>query len=173
VNFSYILKRSLFFEDQEKGQVKDQYDVDQIIGASMLIKMDVLRKIGLMEPLYFMYFEDTDFCRKALCCGYRLVCIPKSKVDHNHTLVGSSAKSEKFKYVFLRSEVIFHLKDPAHSFCYNLKSIFIWKGLQKMIERENVSQMTHFKIIARIIFVIPLAFIKHRADRKIIKNFKK
>src|SRR5687768_4363775 len=38
---------------------------DWLSGASLLIRWEVIRDIGLMDEGFFMYFEETDFCRRA------------------------------------------------------------------------------------------------------------
>lgn len=40
-------------------------NVDYVSGCCMLIKREVLEKIGLLSSIYFFYFEDTDFCIRA------------------------------------------------------------------------------------------------------------
>ena len=44
---------------------KTPQPVDWICGASMMIRPAVLTAIGGMDENYFLYFEETDFCRRA------------------------------------------------------------------------------------------------------------
>lgn len=61
---------------------------DWVAGASMLIKRDVFRKVGLLDERYFMYYEEVDFCLKARRAGYRCAYVPASRVVH---LVGQAS----------------------------------------------------------------------------------
>jgi N-acetylglucosaminyl-diphospho-decaprenol L-rhamnosyltransferase len=61
---------------------------DWVSGASMMIRRDVLRHIGLMDEQYFLYFEETDFCRVAANAGWQSWFAPDSHVIH---LVGRSS----------------------------------------------------------------------------------
>jgi N-acetylglucosaminyl-diphospho-decaprenol L-rhamnosyltransferase len=63
-------------------------DADWIAGASMLIRPEVFSSIGYLDDNYFMYFEETDFCRRALDAGWKTRYEPKSRVVH---LVGQSS----------------------------------------------------------------------------------
>lgn len=56
--------------------------VDWICGASMMIRPTVLASIGGMDENYFLYFEETDFCRRALLAGHPTWYVPQSRVMH-------------------------------------------------------------------------------------------
>jgi GT2 family glycosyltransferase len=56
--------------------------VDWICGASMLIRPSLLRAIGGLDENYFLYFEETDFCRRARGAGFSTWYVPASRVMH-------------------------------------------------------------------------------------------
>jgi GT2 family glycosyltransferase len=56
--------------------------VDWICGASMMIRPAVLAAIGGLDENYFLYFEETDFCRRARLAGYPTWYVPQSRVMH-------------------------------------------------------------------------------------------
>ena len=59
---------------------------DWVAGASMIIRREVFKDSGLMDPLYFMYFEEVDFCLTAARKGWPCWYVPASRVVH---LVGA------------------------------------------------------------------------------------
>lgn len=61
--------------------------VDWVAGASMMMKAEVIRRVGMMDENYFLYFEEVDFCRAATAAGFRIVYEPASRVIHH---VGAS-----------------------------------------------------------------------------------
>lgn len=63
-------------------------EVDWVSGAFMLIRKSVIDEIGLMDEAYFLYFEETDFTRRARLAGWRCWHVPQSRVVH---LVGQSS----------------------------------------------------------------------------------
>jgi N-acetylglucosaminyl-diphospho-decaprenol L-rhamnosyltransferase len=56
--------------------------VDWISGASMMIRPEVLATVGGMDENYFLYFEETDFCRRAKRQGFTTWYVPESRVMH-------------------------------------------------------------------------------------------
>ena len=60
----------------------DAQPVDWISGASMMIRSSVFSAIGGMDENYFLYFEETDFCRRAKQAGFSTWYVPESRVMH-------------------------------------------------------------------------------------------
>ena len=61
---------------------KSTQKVDWLAGASMMMRRDVLQKIGLFDENYFLYFEETDLCRRATKAGYPVLYVRESEVTH-------------------------------------------------------------------------------------------
>jgi len=62
----------------------ERRDVDWILGAAMMIRRNVVETIGFFDPDIFLYFEDTDMCRRAWEAGYRVTYTPAAKCTHYH-----------------------------------------------------------------------------------------
>ena len=62
-------------------------DVGWLSGASLLVRREVFTTAGHLDPGYFLYFEETDFCRRAGRAGWRCRYEPASQVVH---LVGQA-----------------------------------------------------------------------------------
>lgn len=66
----------------------DARQVDWVAGASLMIRRAVFDAVGLLDDGFFMYFEEVDFCRRALDGGWPCWYVPESRVVH---LVGQSS----------------------------------------------------------------------------------
>lgn len=55
---------------------------DWVNGASMMVRRSVFESVGLMDEGYFLYFEETDFCRRARRAGWDVWHEPGSRVVH-------------------------------------------------------------------------------------------
>lgn len=56
--------------------------VDWLAGASVMMRRDVLDKVGLFDEAYFLYFDETDLCRRAAAGGWPTVYVRESSVTH-------------------------------------------------------------------------------------------
>lgn len=62
-------------------------------GASLLVKKDLLRKIGVFDPKLFMYQDDVDLCWRIRLCGYEIVYEPRAVCYHVKDLEGVIEKN--------------------------------------------------------------------------------
>jgi len=69
-------------------------DFDYIEGSSFFISYKCLEKTGLLSEEYFLYFEENDYCHRAVGNGFSLALAPKSIIRHD---IGSSTGSETGK----------------------------------------------------------------------------
>ena len=60
----------------------DAHPTDWVNGASMMVRRQVFETVGLMDEGYFLYFEETDFCRRARAAGWQVWSVPASRVVH-------------------------------------------------------------------------------------------
>jgi GT2 family glycosyltransferase len=50
--------------------------------SCLLVPVGAFREVGLLDDAFFVYYDDTDFCRRARGAGYRLFYEPRSVVYH-------------------------------------------------------------------------------------------
>jgi GT2 family glycosyltransferase len=55
------------------NQYPTDRDVEGVVFACVYIRREVLDKVGVLDEDYFSYYEDTDYCLKALAAGFRVV----------------------------------------------------------------------------------------------------
>ncbi len=66
--------------------------VDWVSGASMLVRSDVFKDVGLMDEAYFLYYEELDLTLRAARAGWQCWHVPQSRVIH---LVGQATGVSK------------------------------------------------------------------------------
>lgn len=70
--------------DYEKNQ-----EVDQVMGAFMMIRREVIEKIGLLDENFWLWFEEVDYCKRTKDAGWKILYTPEAKIIH---LYGQSFK---------------------------------------------------------------------------------
>lgn len=56
--------------------------VDWLAGASLMIREGVVRSVGTFDEAFFLYFEETDLCRRAAEAGWPTHYVRESRVEH-------------------------------------------------------------------------------------------
>lgn len=78
-------------------------------GASLLLRLDILDKIGLMDERFFLYFEEQDWQTRAMKLGYHNKLVPESCVFHKGSMSTENSK-HLFFYFYNSSAIIYSLK---------------------------------------------------------------
>lgn len=56
--------------------------VDWVAGASVLVRGKMLEEIGLFDETFFLYFEETDLCKRGAAAGWDCWYVPEARVVH-------------------------------------------------------------------------------------------
>lgn len=98
--------RRYYCWDQPDGH--DQA-VDWLMGAAWLVRASALRQVGGFDEQFFMYFEETDWARRAARAGWAFRYQPAATVIHGGGR--SSDQVPKLRHVyFVQSKVRFYRK---------------------------------------------------------------
>lgn len=91
---------------EDNGQFDSFTDVDAVAGCSTLIRLEMLKKIGLFDKKLFLYYEEVDLFVRAKKAGYQLKVAPKSHVWHKGSATAKKV-SGFVRYYIARNNFIF------------------------------------------------------------------
>ncbi len=86
------------------------FEVDYVTGCALCIKREVIERIGLLDPRYFIYFEDTDWCLRARACGYASAVVPAARLWH-HVSATTGENSPVTDYYMVRNSFLMVAKN--------------------------------------------------------------
>lgn len=98
------LEKLMFGKNSRFNSGHKPISVGYISGADLMIRADVCQKLDGYSPEFFMYYEETDLCKRIHEIGYRIYSVPQAEIQH---LEGGSFDSSKpINYARLeRSEI--------------------------------------------------------------------
>ncbi len=115
---------------------------DYIPGGVMLFKKKVIDKIGLLDPTFFMYFEETDFCLRAKKEGFEIIYVPRALVYHKEVYSPAYDGNQRKFYYLSRNVYILYFK---HAKRYDL-IVFLARKLMALLY-ETIKLMKKHKDI--------------------------
>ncbi|MCC6669851.1 MAG: glycosyltransferase family 2 protein [Planctomycetes bacterium] len=72
------------------------FRADWVCGACLLIRKDLLDRLGGFDPRYFLYFEETDLCRRALSLGFQTWTVGAALARHTPGHSARTTQSQLF-----------------------------------------------------------------------------
>ncbi len=97
---------SLGFGEKDTGKYDMTCETGSIFGAAMLVPMAVIKKVGMMTEVYFLYYEEHDWAAHIKKAGYKIYYQGKSLVYHKESI--STVKNSPFQIFYLhRGRILF------------------------------------------------------------------
>ena len=79
--------------------------VDWVTGAAMLIRREAFDSVGGWDERFFLYLEDTDFCRRLAQAGWETWYLPEARMRHLHARQSDSAAGSLLRSPARRAHV--------------------------------------------------------------------
>ena len=103
-----IRNKIIGFAEKDCGQYNQRKQTAYAHGAAMMIRREVIEKVGLMNENYFLYYEEIDWSTRIRKSGYSIEYIPETFILHKESL--STGKNSPLKsYYMNRNRVLFIL----------------------------------------------------------------
>ncbi|MFA6125924.1 MAG: glycosyltransferase family 2 protein [Bacteroidales bacterium] len=94
------------FHEKDAGQYDQAHETFSIHGAAMMVPRSVVRQVGMMTEMFFLYYEEHDWSERIKRAGYRVFYVPESLVLHKESL--STGKDSPLKtYYITRNRFLF------------------------------------------------------------------
>ena len=98
---------NIFGKSAPDGSAGEFQELDSCKGFCLLIKKEVIEKIGFFDEIFGMgYFEEKDFSRRAIEAGFICVRAKSSFVSHKDRLSFNKLKNRD--EIFQRNELIYN-----------------------------------------------------------------
>ena len=90
-----LIRGHQFMADNKTfSELPDLIPAKWIPACSILVRMEMLRYIGILDPRMRTWCSDTDICFRALLAGWKVVLATKSIVFHHHQVTTGKNNEE-------------------------------------------------------------------------------
>ena len=70
-------------------------EVDWAQSASLLVRREAARRIGWMDPAFFVYSDEVDFCKRLRDAGWKVLYVPAAEAIHHEQLSTGSVPKRR------------------------------------------------------------------------------
>jgi len=141
---------------------RDRGEVLAVTGCLMAIKREVFGKIGLLDPKYFAYYEDVDFCiRVWKYTRFRVEYVPEAVIYHKFSASVSEESSFKKYLMFKNQYRIFFKHFPLAEMVkiFPLLLLHHAKAFWGHLKREDFHLFfSEFLIMIKHVLLFPIIF---------------
>jgi GT2 family glycosyltransferase len=80
-----VRNKAIGFGEKDQGQYDSPHPTPYAHGAAMLIKREVIDKVGFMPECYFIYYEELDWSMMITRAGYEIWYEPACTIYHKES----------------------------------------------------------------------------------------
>lgn len=135
--------------ETDHGQYAQNDRVAWISGCGIMARGSVLKKIGLIDPSFFIYSEEVDWCVRAQEAGYEIVFVPSAHLWHKG-VQRNYVPTPRVTYLSTRNELLLLKKHHAgaramtSTWLRHLRTLLSWsvrpRWKSKRIHRDAMAR---------------------------------
>ena len=118
-----VRNQAIGYGEEDKGQYDTPHPTPYAHGAAMLIKREVIEKVGLMPECYFLYYEELDWSMMFTRAGYEIWFEPTCTIYHKESQ--STGQNSPLRTYFITRNRLLLVKRNWHGITKYLSYIYI------------------------------------------------
>lgn len=118
----WFLRRRLH-GNQEWNATGHPMPVAHICGADLMVRKEVVDRIGLFDPDFFLFYEETDLCCRIQQAGYEVMSVPQAEIIH---LESQTIGSLMNRLPYMMTSRNIYLRKHTNPFVHYLCNVILW-----------------------------------------------
>jgi N-acetylglucosaminyl-diphospho-decaprenol L-rhamnosyltransferase len=127
----WALATAVFLQDrvavQSRGQVVRE--VGWVQSSAMLVRREAAEQVGWLDSDFFVYSDETDFCKRMRDAGWRILFVPDARAVHHDQLGTDRAAMTRRIVEFHRNRDRYFRKHGLHLTRLVWKACWVWAYL--------------------------------------------
>ncbi len=111
------------YKQKDSGQFDTTQATYSVHGAAMMVPAQILKKVGLMAEVYFLYYEEHDWSFRIKKAGFKVYYQPKSLVFHKESV--STGKNSSLKIYYITRNRILYARRNYNGLIFILNILYL------------------------------------------------
>ena len=118
-----VRNQAIGFGEEDYGQYDKAHPTPYAHGAAMMLKREVIDKVGLMPECYFLYYEELDWSMMFTRAGYEIWYEPASTIYHKESQ--STGQNSPLRTYYITRNRLLLVKRNWSGFTKHLSYIYL------------------------------------------------
>ena len=103
--------------------------VGWVQSSAMMVRRQVASEIGWLDPQFFVYSDETDFCKRLGDAGWRILYVPSARAIHHDQMAKDAAGAERRIVEYHRNRDRYLRKHLGRTRAFLLRPLLAWPYL--------------------------------------------
>jgi GT2 family glycosyltransferase len=124
--------RGIFQPASKFDKYQNPEAVDYIVGCGVLVSSRLIKKIGVLDPDYYLNFEDVDWGLRAWREGFEVWYLPQAVMWHKiSSTLGQASPANT--YYMTRNALLFFWRNSSHRFRWLAISRILLRTIRSIV----------------------------------------
>ncbi len=101
-------------------------EVGWVQSAAMLVRRDAAAQVGYLDSAFFVYSDETDFCKRLHDAGWRILFSPEAEAIHHEQLTTDTAQGSRRAVEFHRNRDLYMRKHHSPLAAWFVRALTAW-----------------------------------------------
>ncbi len=101
--------------------------------SAMLVRREAAEQVGWLDPDFFVYSDETDFCKRLHDAGWRMLWVPAARAIHHDQLATDAAGAERRIVEFHRNRDRYMRKHHSAAAAWLVRWLTAWPYLVRAL----------------------------------------
>ena len=107
--------------------------VGWVQSSAMLVRRSAAGQVGWLDPRFFVYSDETDFCKRLRVAGWRILYVPTAEAVHDDQMARDLAGSERRTVEYHRNRDLYLRKHHGRVAAFLMRPLLAWPYLLRAI----------------------------------------
>ena len=103
--------------------------VGWVQSSAMLVRRSAAGQVGWLDPRFFVYSDETDFCKRLRDAGWRILYVPTAEAVHDDQMARDLAGSERRTVEYHRNRDLYLRKHHGRVAAFLMRPLLAWPYL--------------------------------------------
>jgi N-acetylglucosaminyl-diphospho-decaprenol L-rhamnosyltransferase len=100
--------------------------VGWVQSSAMLVRREAAERVGWLDPDFFVYSDETDFCKRLRDAGWRILYVPSARAVHHDQMAQDAAGAERRIVEYHRNRDLYQRKHLGAVTAFLLRPLLAW-----------------------------------------------
>ena len=107
--------------------------VGWVQSSAMLVRRQAALAVGGFDPNFFVYSDETDFCKRLSDAGWRILYVPSARAIHHDQMAHDAAGAERRIVEYHRNRDLYLRKHLGRTPAFLLRPVLAWPYLLRAL----------------------------------------
>jgi GT2 family glycosyltransferase len=130
----------------------EPFAIDHPLGATLMMRREVIDRVGMFDEGFFIYAEEIDWCMRIKRAGWEIYCVPRAEIYHLEAQSTRQFRDAMFVALW-RARLRLFAKHYSPAFCRAARWIVcvgLWNEARKVRAAARAGQVTQDEMAWRL-----------------------